>query len=54
MARTITIEKVASKDVTNLLDVQRILKGRKKIILGHADDRYILQITKNNKLLLTK
>ena len=54
MARTITIEKVASKDVTNLLDVQRILKGRKKIILGHADDRYILQITKNNKFIFTK
>ena len=54
MARTITLEKVAPKDVANLLDVQKIFKGRKKVMLHHAEERYTLQITKNNKLLLTK
>ena len=42
------------KDTSKTIDVQNIFKGKKKITLKHQGDKYILQITSNNKLLLTK
>ena len=53
-SKTIKYQKIAPKDAINILDVQRILRGRKKVTLNHNGDKYILQITGNNKLLLTK
>ncbi len=41
-------------EIKNILHVEQILKGRKQITLRHAGENYTLQITKNNKLLLTK
>ena len=52
MSNTIKLQKFSQqKDV---MSVERILQGRKKIKLTHAGELYVLQITSNNKLLLTK
>lgn len=51
---TIKLQKVPPAEATNVVDVQRILQGRKKITLQHQGDSYVLQVTSNNKLLLTK
>lgn len=42
------------KVISNILDVENIFRGSKKIKLRHQGDQYTLQITSNNKLLLTK
>ena len=49
--KTITLQK---KDTANTVDVQNIFRGNSKITLCHQGARYTLQITSNNKLLLTK
>ena len=52
--KTIKMQKIAPEDAANIVDVQRIFQGRRKIALKHQENKYILQITSNNKLLLTK
>ena len=52
--QTIKLQKVDPKDATNIVDVQKIFQGKKIIALNHQGDKYFLQITSNNKLLLTK
>ncbi len=52
--KTIKMQKIAPEDAANIVDVQRIFQGRRKIALKHQGNKYILQITSNNKLLLTK
>lgn len=53
-SKTIKFQKIAPNDAIDMLDVQKIFQGRKKVTLNHNGDKYILQITGNNKLLLTK
>ena len=53
-SKTIKPQKVHPEDATNIVDVQKIFQGKKKIALNHQGDKYFLQITSNNKLLLTK
>lgn len=52
--KTIKLQKPALKDITSIIDVQRIFQGKNKIKLIHEGKKYVLQITSNNKLLLTK
>ena len=52
--KTIKLQKVHPEDATNIVDVRKIFQGKKKIVLNHQGDKYFLQITSNNKLLLTK
>ena len=47
-------KKVTLMGVKKILHVEQIFQGRNKITLRHAGENYTLQITKNNKLLLTK
>ena len=53
-SKTIKLQKVSPEAAINYVDVQKIFQGKRKITLNHKGDKYILQITSNNKLLLTK
>ena len=53
-SNSISDKKIALMRVKTIVYVEQIFKGRNKIILRHAGENYTLQITKNNKLLLTK
>ncbi len=39
---------------TTTLNVTDLLKGRRYAWISHAGETYLLQVTKSNKLLLTK
>ena len=54
VTKNIKLQKTSPEDTTNTIDIQRILLGRKKIKITHDGNHYTLQITGNNKLLLTK
>jgi len=36
------------------LDSQQILRGHTTVEIGHAGQRYLLRVTRENKLILTK
>ena len=54
MKKTIKLKREDSNYSEDALHVEYILNGKKKITLKHEGENYILQITSNNKLLLTK
>ncbi|MGH1538194.1 MAG: hemin uptake protein HemP [Gammaproteobacteria bacterium] len=54
MYKTIKLKREDSQYSDDAIHVNYILNGKKKITLRHAGKNYILQITSNNKLLLTK
>ena len=37
-----------------IISINKLLKGKKYAWLSHAGETYLLQLTKSNKLLLTK
>lgn len=43
-----------NKDNKDVINIKYLLGNRKKLTIKHESEVYILQITKNNKLLLTK
>lgn len=43
-----------NKDNKDVINIKYLLGNRKKLTIKHESEMYILQITKNNKLLLTK
>lgn len=53
-SKTITFQRVFPEDANQVLNVEKLFNGKKKIKLRHAEGDYTLQITSNNKLLLTK
>ena len=52
--KTIKLQKISQNEAINTVDAQKIFQGKKKVTLSHHGDNYLLQITSNNKLLLTK
>jgi hemin uptake protein HemP len=36
------------------IDSDALLRGNNLLLIDHAGDRYILRMTRNNKLILTK
>ncbi len=52
--KTIKLQKNSPNDANNIVDAEKIFQGKKRVTLSHQGDNYILQITSNNKLLLTK
>ncbi|WP_371828628.1 MULTISPECIES: hemin uptake protein HemP [Thiocapsa] len=36
------------------IDSNALLRGNNLLLIDHAGDRYILRMTRNNKLILTK
>lgn len=43
-----------SKQDLPILSINKLLKGKKYAWISHAGETYLLQLTKSNKLLLTK
>ncbi|MGE3644782.1 MAG: hemin uptake protein HemP [Beijerinckiaceae bacterium] len=37
-----------------VFDVQHLFKGARCVVLSHDGERYVLRLTSNNKLILTK
>ncbi len=52
--KTIKLQKISPNDALDIINVEKIFQGKKRVTLNHQGDKYILQITSNNKLLLTK
>ena len=42
------------RECKDYINIKYLLGDRKKLTIKHENEMYILQITKNNKLLLTK
>lgn len=36
------------------VDSRQLLRGKNLLLIDHAGDRYVLRMTRNNKLILTK
>ena len=50
MTNSLSLSK--QQDIT--LSVSKLLKGKRYAWINHAGETYLLQLTKSNKLLLTK
>jgi len=53
MTNTLSLNKDNSQHETTL-SVTNLLKGKRYAWISHAGETYLLQLTKSNKLLLTK
>lgn len=53
MANTLSLNKNNNKHESTL-SVSNLLKGKRYAWINHAGETYLLQLTKSNKLLLTK
>ena len=53
MTNTLSLNKDNSKHEATL-SVTNLLKGKRYAWISHAGETYLLQLTKSNKLLLTK
>lgn len=53
MANNLSLNKESSKQGATL-SVANLLKGKRYAWISHAGETYLLQLTKSNKLLLTK
>ncbi|MBP5987729.1 MAG: hemin uptake protein HemP [Azonexus sp.] len=45
---------VASSELRPRLDSEEILRGNSAVEIDHAGQRYLLRVTRENKLILTK
>lgn len=54
MANRHTPEQGCSKQDVPILSINKLLQGKKYAWISHAGETYLLQLTKANKLLLTK
>jgi hemin uptake protein HemP len=45
---------VSLTTITDIVPLKRLTSGRKKVKIAHAGETYLLQVTKANKLILTK
>ncbi|NQZ32092.1 MAG: hemin uptake protein HemP [Oceanospirillaceae bacterium] len=50
MSITTSEPKVAEKSIKT----EQLMQGNNKLVIMHCDQRYILRITRNGKLILTK
>ncbi|MBI2882137.1 MAG: hemin uptake protein HemP [Candidatus Tectomicrobia bacterium] len=48
------VQGATPREDAEVLDVQQILRGRKRVSLLHGGEVYRLQVTKHGRLLLTK
>ncbi|MEH6447005.1 MAG: hemin uptake protein HemP [Oceanospirillaceae bacterium] len=37
-----------------IISTEKLMQGKKELIIFHSEQRYILRITRNGKLILTK
>ncbi|MEM7304341.1 MAG: hemin uptake protein HemP [Pseudomonadota bacterium] len=54
MTNKFSSEQAQSKQDFPMLSVNKLLQGKKYAWISHAGETYLLQLTKSNKLLLTK
>ena len=54
MANALSLGGKISKQLESTLSLSNLLKGMRNAWISHAGETYLLQLTKSNKLLLTK
>lgn len=54
MTNKFSSEQGLTKQDLPILSINKLLKGKKYAWISHAGETYLLQLTKSNKLLLTK
>ena len=54
MSSRLHLNKPASSQKNDAISLNRLLKGKRYTWIQHAGETYLLQLTKSNKLLLTK
>ena len=54
MANTLSLSGKTNKQLESTLSLSNLLKGKRYTWMSHAGETYLLQLTKSNKLLLTK
>ncbi len=54
MSTQLTLNRDQQSQSSPALSVSSLLKGKRYAWISHAGETYLLQLTKSNKLLLTK
>ena len=54
MSSQLHLNKSAGAHGNDTISINRLLKGKRYAWIKHAGETYLLQLTKSNKLLLTK
>ena len=54
MTKNPSLEQNRARQDLPVLSINTLLQGKKYAWIGHAGETYLLQLTKANKLLLTK
>ena len=54
MTNKFSSEQGLTKQDLPILSINKLLNGKKYAWISHAGETYLLQLTKSNKLLLTK
>ncbi len=54
MSSQLHLNKSVAQTVNEAISIKSLLKGKRYAWINHAGETYLLQLTKSNKLLLTK
>ncbi|MFK7915415.1 MAG: hemin uptake protein HemP [Pseudomonadales bacterium] len=54
MTSSKTSESAANAKSTSLIAAEELFRGRREIVIVHQGQSYLLRITRNDKLILTK
>ncbi len=54
LAIRMTVENTTIELTEQSVSTEKLMQGQDKLVILHSDQRYILRITRNGKLILTK